>query len=135
MLTLGLDYYTQFQSLLLASITLPPYITFPTERNIPYYSVQYASHWAHAAIQIIILLNKKKISSLGALAPVQVCSSHKWSVATLLDAAGFRTFPSSHKVLLLSTALKSTIISLHFLKTSINFLFYSTSMSLLRSII
>lgn len=43
---------------------------------------------------------------------------------TLLDTVDFRTFPSSHKVLWFSTALKSRIISFPFSKPSSNVLCY-----------
>lgn len=57
---------------------------------------------------------------------------HEWLLATSLDTVDFRTFPSSHQVLLFSTALKSQIISLHFSKPSSNFLFCFLLKSLLR---
>lgn len=74
---------------------------------------------------------KWKVQFLRCVSPVQVLDSHKWLVGTLLDTVDFRTFPSSPKVLWLSIALKSRIISFHFSKLSSNFLFYSMSKPLL----
>lgn len=56
-------------------------------------------------------------------------------MATLLGSVDSRTFPRLHEALLLSTALKSMIVSLHLSKSPINFLFYSMSKSLPRPVL